>query len=628
MRTHKTEGPVRAPSFYRRLNAEPQKSGRLCRQLQLHNFYPEGTLMRIKKLLLSLLPTLVAAPSLAATINVSPGSNVISAVAGAHPGDTVLFNSGTYNLTSPINVPNGVTLAGVSSSSTHLIFNLAGGSFTSYGIVLGYTQSNVTIENLDLVSNHGLIQMSNGAGYNNITVTNNNLQYGPGQLPDGTLVFGISATVPNNNLQITHNYFHDSTDQASRNWCIWFASNSHLDNNLFYNIEDGGQIADAGANLTFSYNYGTHIHRMGQEGGLDSQSNVTFDHNVFYDWTNPYPDSDALSIVGVSGKVTYSNNYFRASIAPGSSWGTPDGGGLHRFGIAIEGTGQPAYVTGNTFVGLWATDYSSTMVNAQVSGNSVYGGALWGYFDGEPGPYGYGSVVASNNSTSTSMNNAPNPPANTFAGPNPSATTATITVQSTTPSTPSSPTTTGGTLTGGQSAAASSYNLSTLGTTDWAHWGRGGSSGNFDHKSSGGSQISNVSSVGSGGFGGYHDPSRNVNWTGGSPTSSDSDDTGYIWANNGIGAGYSFTVPAGTTTHTVYVYLGGYSSGSTLTAHLSDGSSADYVVSASGSAIYTNVVAITYKAASANQTLKLTYAKSQNINGTGGSADLIAAWLQ
>ena len=47
----------------------------------------------------------------------------------------------------------------------------------------------------------------------------------------------------------------------------------------------------------------------------------------------------------------------------------------------------------------------------------------------------------------------------------------------------------------------------------------------------------------------------------------------------------------------------------------------------SGNSKYNDVVAITYSAASAGQKLVLTYVKSSNINGTGGSADLMAAWL-
>jgi hypothetical protein len=116
--------------------------------------------------------------------------------------------------------------------------------------------------------------------------------------------------------------------------------------------------------------------------------------------------------------------------------------------------------------------------------------------------------------------------------------------------------------------------------------------------------------------------------TGGAPTASVSGDNGYIWANNAVGGGFSFTVPAGTTAHTLYIYAGGYSSGSQLTAHLSDGSAPDYTVSSSGNSHYANIVALTYQAASAGQSMTIWYTKSQNLNGTGGSTDLIAAWLQ
>jgi hypothetical protein len=596
--------------------------------------------MKLKSFLKFLGPTLFAVPCMANTVTVYPGSNVNAVVANAQSGETIVFASGTYYLNSPLQVTtSGVTLTGVSPNSSHIVFSLPGGAFGSYGIVLGYTLSNVTIENLDLVSNHGVIQMSNGSGYNNTTIAYNNIQYGPGQLPDGTLVFGISGTVLNNNLQIVHNYMHDSTDQNSRNWNLWYLQNSNVDYNLFYNIEDGGQLDNCLSNVSFSHNYGTHIHRMGQEAGLFSQSNITFNGNVFYDWVQPYPDSDALSIVGPSGTVNYINNFFQASVAPGSTWGSPDGGGTHRFGLAIEGTGQPANVTGNTFVGTWACDYSSTMVNAQVWNNTVWGGALWGDFTGEPGPYGYGSVVAWNNNLHSSSNGAPPPPANTYAGPLSGASSSSAPVQSTPPPSSSNNNSSGstssnnnsnggGALSGSQSAASSSYYLTQVGSSDWAHWGRGGNSGNFDHKASGNSQISNVSLVGSGGFGGWSDSSRGCSWSDGSPTGSDGGDSGYIWANNNLGAGYSFTVPAGTGQHTVYVYCGGYSSGSTLKAHLSDSSAPDYTVSSSGSAHYNNVVAITYHAASNNQTLTITYTKSQTINGSGGSTDLIAAWLQ
>jgi hypothetical protein len=183
-------------------------------------------------------------------------------------------------------------------------------------------------------------------------------------------------------------------------------------------------------------------------------------------------------------------------------------------------------------------------------------------------------------------------------------------------------------LAGSQATAASSYNLTALGTSDWAHWGRANVAANFDHKSTGASQISNVTKLGSAAqYGSHFDTSRKVTWTDGAPTASSTGDDGYIWANTALGAGYSFTVPASTTPQTLYVYAGGYSSGGTLTAHLSGAAVADYVATASGNALYTNLYTITFAAASAGQTLTISYVKSSNINGTGGSVDLIAAAL-
>jgi hypothetical protein len=186
---------------------------------------------------------------------------------------------------------------------------------------------------------------------------------------------------------------------------------------------------------------------------------------------------------------------------------------------------------------------------------------------------------------------------------------------------------TGGSLAGSQATAASAYNLTALGTSDWAHWGRGGVYGNFDHDATGGSQISNVTVLGSGAVGGYSDPSRSVSWSNGSPTADDSADDGYIWANTALGAGFSFTVPASTATQTLYVYAGGYSSGATLTATLSDSSASPYIATASGTGHYNELFTITFSAASAGQKLTITYVKSSNINGTSGSVDLIAAAL-
>ncbi len=245
-----------------------------------------------------ILPCLIAVPAMANTINVNPGQDLAGAIGSAQAGDTVVLGAGTFNVSAPINIPGGTTITGLSPAQTHVVFNLAGGTDSSYGFSIERNANNTTIQQIDFYSNHGIIQMSQGNaatdGFNNTVISHNNFQYGGGVLADGTLVFGLYGSMPNNQLQIVYNYFHDSTEQDSRNWCIWGATNSNLDHNVFYNLEDGGQISQAGPNVSFSYNYCTLVHRMCQEAGLNQQSTLTINGNVFYDWVNPYPDSDAL----------------------------------------------------------------------------------------------------------------------------------------------------------------------------------------------------------------------------------------------------------------------------------------------------------------------------------------------
>jgi hypothetical protein len=176
------------------------------------------------------------------------------------------------------------------------------------------------------------------------------------------------------------------------------------------------------------------------------------------------------------------------------------------------------------------------------------------------------------------------------------------------------------------SAASSSYNLAALGTTDWIHWGTGNRAHAFDRKASSKWQISGLTRLGSGGFGAQSNISRSVSWTGGASMGAAANDHSYVTAGK-LGAGYSFTAPADTTERTISIYLGGRASAGTLTARLSDGSAPAYSVTLSGSSLYSDVVTITYTAASAGQKLIISYVKSHSMHATGGSADLIAAWL-
>ncbi len=181
----------------------------------------------------------------------------------------------------------------------------------------------------------------------------------------------------------------------------------------------------------------------------------------------------------------------------------------------------------------------------------------------------------------------------------------------------------------------SHFDLTALGTEDWAHWGTGGIFPGFDHKATGGGKISNVSEVETNvvdsgkAAAGTASPSRYSTWTDGDPTVSAFDEPGFIYADGPSarqGMGYSFTVPADTATRTLYVLAGGFNTIPRLTASLSDGSAVSITnTTSSGSTTnYQRIYAISYKADSAGQTLTVSYVRT---TGNNVSVDLVAAWL-
>ena len=184
-------------------------------------------------------------------------------------------------------------------------------------------------------------------------------------------------------------------------------------------------------------------------------------------------------------------------------------------------------------------------------------------------------------------------------------------------------------------------NLTAEGVTDWSHWGLGGVK--QDHKAVGGTAvglISDETQTNATGNGAYTDNFLGFTWSDGTPTASASNSTTGLYEANGE---FTFTVPAGTASQTLKVYVGGVTAGAALSAHLSDGSAPDYMdgdpsfanpitgtlsSAASGGFApdanhFDGVYTITFKAASAGQTLTITYGQTSG----GGNVTLQAASL-
>ena len=137
-------------------------------------------------------------------------------------------------------------------------------------------------------------------------------------------------------------------------------------------------------------------------------------------------------------------------------------------------------------------------------------------------------------------------------------------------------------------------------------------------------QISTYTRVGSNAISIYNNDPRPVSWSDGSPTLDGTSNGDGVWI-NGLNEGFSLSAPADTTTRTLVVHVGGWYSGGTLTAHLSDGSSADFVdVTQPASGQFDRNYTLTYSAKSAGQTLTVTWL----LTSGAGNVTLSAAALQ
>ena len=167
-----------------------------------------------------------------------------------------------------------------------------------------------------------------------------------------------------------------------------------------------------------------------------------------------------------------------------------------------------------------------------------------------------------------------------------------------------------GTLTGSlaSSSATQIVNVSTVGTSDWAVWPSG------DRKATGASQIAQYATIGTASTAYSTGDLRTVTWSDGAPATSGTTNGGVSVAT--ANSGMQFTVPADTSTRTLVVYVGAQSATGTFRAHLSDGSAADYVATLNAQQKRVDgQFTVTYRAATAGQTLTVTWVRSSQKNG-------------
>ena len=176
-----------------------------------------------------------------------------------------------------------------------------------------------------------------------------------------------------------------------------------------------------------------------------------------------------------------------------------------------------------------------------------------------------------------------------------------------------------GNLSGSGNSSSANVNLTSEGAVDWEHWG----DTTINRKATSVQQLSSYRVVGNGTVLTYSNDPRTVTWSNGSPTATSSANGKGIYI-SGFGQGFSFTAPADSTSRTLVVHVGGWYSGGTLTAHLSDNSAPDFTdstVAVMGQ--YDRNYTLTFQAAGPGQTLSVAWVMTSGVSS--GNVTLSAA---
>jgi hypothetical protein len=179
----------------------------------------------------------------------------------------------------------------------------------------------------------------------------------------------------------------------------------------------------------------------------------------------------------------------------------------------------------------------------------------------------------------------------------------------------------GGAINGSGVLSTATVDLTAVGTSDWVSWP------GYESNASGRQQISDIAFIGAA-PGVYSNDPRTLVWTNGTSNACGSSANGV--SVSGTSNGFLVTIPADTIVRTVKLYVGGTNSRGMLTAHLSDGSAADFVdMGLSSTGQYDAVYTLDYSAASAGQQLTIMWTlfsgggsiALQGVALTGGSGN-------
>lgn len=314
---------------------------------------------------------LVTAPSVkAATLSVpagAPQAEIQAIIDGAVAGDIVSFSPGTYYLTGPLTLKNGITIEG--NNCTWI-----GDDYYNVVKVIDTARlSNVTIQNLLTQNVHFRFWPTNPANVSGITISNVEFSDGLAELGQ-TAIDSRFMIVKATNTTITGCRFLRTAGYPGKGIQLYLAQNTTITNNLF------GTTSSTTPNPeTYGY-FKTAINTNNGATTGGFVSNTTISNNHIYR-TAAMPDDAANSdhgiyTLGFDG-MTIANNVI-------NGWVALNSGGAVKMRQGRNGT-----IQNNTFVrsGILLYVYDNNLIqelrNVRVLNNTI---TVEGY-DGVPHIY-------------------------------------------------------------------------------------------------------------------------------------------------------------------------------------------------------------------------------------------------
>jgi hypothetical protein len=290
-----------------------------------------------------------------------------NAIDAANPGDTLIFNAGTYRLTGSLHLKGGVTYKGVDNP---VLMGYQGHDYGGYALAMGEYVSDVTVTGLTF-DGGGLVFVQNdwmrnivitGNAFQNITSrgTDDESQH-VGVFLDHVANVTISGNKFTNIIDGGGPYVFSDGRPLANGVKFYHASQITIADNRIDFVGQGISMGQIGyydpcdcADINILRNTFTNVFRMAIEiqGGLPGHplSDVLIEDNVATMWLRPYADTAGISFAPYTAtNAVIRRNYLDA-------WpSAPNSSEFWRYGFCLEVDGEGTLVEGNTCVSTGST---------------------------------------------------------------------------------------------------------------------------------------------------------------------------------------------------------------------------------------------------------------------------------